>query len=211
MRLPASREGRSTELQAERDGASDRAEARRSPGDRKRPRGSTRSKLSIAEEVIVTVAAPPRGARFKGYTSFLVQDLVIHAQVVNFRCERWQSTDGDMMTAPLPEGVHGHFGPELRRFMLALYHQGQMTVPRLASLLRSFGIVISKRQVVRLLIEGQDGFLAEARDVLRAGLSSAPGSRSTTLALATRPLTASALRSATRISAGLAPPARKAG
>jgi Transposase IS66 family len=144
-----------------------------SPGDRKRPRGSTRSKLSIAEEVIVTVAAPPRGARFKGYTSFLVQDLVIHAQVVNFRCERWQSTDGDMITAPLPEGVHGHFGPELRRFMLALYHQGQTTVPRLASLLRSFGIVISKRQVVRLLIEGQDGFLAEAREVLRAGLSSA--------------------------------------
>jgi hypothetical protein len=30
-----------------------------------------------------------------------------------------------------------------------------------------------KRQVVRLLIDGQDGFLDEARDVLRAGLSSA--------------------------------------
>jgi hypothetical protein len=41
------------------------------------------------------------------------------------------------------------------------------------TLLRSLGIFISKRQVVRLLIEGQDGFLAEARDVLRAGLSSA--------------------------------------
>jgi hypothetical protein len=41
------------------------------------------------------------------------------------------------------------------------------------TLLRSLGIVISKRQVVRLLIEGQDGFITEARDVLRAGLSSA--------------------------------------
>jgi hypothetical protein len=48
-----------------------------------------------------------------------------------------------------------------------------MTVPRLVTLLRSLGIFISKRQVVRLLIEGQDGFLTEARDVLRAGLSSA--------------------------------------
>jgi hypothetical protein len=47
------------------------------------------------------------------------------------------------------------------------------TVPRLVTLLRSLGVVISKRQVVRLLIEGQDGFLAEARDVLRAGLLSA--------------------------------------
>ena len=144
-----------------------------SSGDRKRPRGSTRSKLSIHEERTVEVAAPPRGSRFKGYTSFVVQDLVIRPHVVNFRCERWQMPDGRTMTASLPAGVNGHFGPELRRFVLAQYHQGQMTVPRLVTLLRGFGIFISKRQLVRLLIEGQDGFLAEARDVLRAGLSSA--------------------------------------
>ena len=144
-----------------------------SSGDRKRPRGSTRSKLSIHEERTVKVAGPPRGSRFKGYTSFVVQDLVIRPHVVNFRCERWQTPDGGMMTAPLPAGIDGHFGPQLRRFVLAQYHQGQMTVPRLVTLLRGLGIFISKRQVVRLLIEGQDGFLTEARDVLRAGLSSA--------------------------------------
>jgi hypothetical protein len=143
------------------------------PGDRKRPRGSTRSKLSIDEDRTVKVAAPPRGSRFKGYTSFVVQDLVIRSHVVNFRCERWQTPEGGMMTAPLPAGIDGHFGPELRRFVLAQYHQTQTTVPRLVTLLRSLGIFISKRQVVRLLIESQDSFLAEARDVLRAGLSSA--------------------------------------
>jgi Transposase IS66 family len=142
-------------------------------GERKRPRGSTRSKLAIHEERTVTVAAPPRGSRFKGYTSFVVQDLVIRPHVVNFRCERWQTPDGKMMMAPLPAGIDGHFGSELRRFVLAQYHQGQMTVPRLVTLLRGFGLVVSKRQVMRLLIEGQDGFLAEARDVLRAGLTSA--------------------------------------
>ena len=41
------------------------------------------------------------------------------------------------------------------------------------TLLRSFGILMCKRQVLRLLIEGQDDFLTEARDTLRAGLSSA--------------------------------------
>ena len=142
-------------------------------GDRKRPRGGTRSKLSIHEEQIVKVATPPRGSRLKGTTSFVVQDLLIRAHVVNFRCERWQAPNGHMVTAPLPAGIHGHFGPELRRFVLAQYHQGQTTVPRLVMLLRMLGILISKRQVVRLLIEGQDGFLGEARDVLRAGLSSA--------------------------------------
>lgn len=148
----------------------------KSPGssaDGKRRRGSTRSKLSIDEERTIKVAAPPRGSRFKGYTSFVVQDLVIRPQVVNFRCERWQTPDGGMTTAPLPTGIDGHFGPQLRRFVLAQYHQGQITVPRLVTLLRGLGIFISKRQVVRMLIDGQDGFLTEARDVLRAGLSSA--------------------------------------
>ena len=144
-----------------------------SSGGRRRPRGSTRSKLSIHEERMVKVAGPPRGSRFKGYTSFVVQDLVIRPHVVNFRRERWQTPNGGMMTAPLPAGIDGHFGPELRRFVLAQYHQGQMTVPRLVTLLLGLGILISKRQVVRLVIEGQDGFLTEARDVLRAGLSSA--------------------------------------
>lgn len=81
-------------------------------------RGSTRSKLAIHEERTVTLA-PPRGSRFKGYTSFVVQDLMIRAHVVNFRCERWQTPDGDVMTAPLPAGINGHFGPELHRFVLA--------------------------------------------------------------------------------------------
>ena len=142
-------------------------------GSEPRQKGGKTSKLSIHEERTVTVAAPPQGSRFKGYTNFVVQDLVIRSHVVNFRRERWQKPDGDMMTAPLPAGISGHFGPELRRFVLAQYHQGQMTVPRLLAQLRAFGIVISKRQLVRLLIAGQDGFLAENREVLRAGLSSA--------------------------------------
>src|ERR1700739_216161 len=35
-----------------------------SSGDKKRPRGSTRSKLAIDEERTVKLAAPPRGSRF---------------------------------------------------------------------------------------------------------------------------------------------------
>jgi hypothetical protein len=143
-------------------------------GKKKRRRGSTRSRLTIDEERIVKVGTPPPcGSRFKGYTSFVVQDLEIRSRVVNFRRERWQGPDGEVITAPLPAGIDGHFGPELRRFVLAQYHEAQTTMPRLVKLLRSFGILISKRQVVRLLIEGQDGFVSEAREVLRAGLSSA--------------------------------------
>ena len=54
----------------------------------------------------------------------------------------WQKPDGDMMTAPC--GRHQRaFRAELRSFVLAQYHRGQMTVPRLLAQLRAFGIVIS--------------------------------------------------------------------
>jgi hypothetical protein len=36
-----------------------------------------------------------------------------------------------VITAPLPDGIAGHFGPQLRRFVLTQYHQGQTTVHRL--------------------------------------------------------------------------------
>ena len=119
------------------------------------------------------IAQSSPDARFKGYTSFVVQELVLHSHVIGFRCERWLTADGKVITAPLPEGFGGHFGPQLRRFVLAQYHQGQTTVPRLVTLLRGLGIDISKREVVRLLTAGHDRFREEARDVLRAGLASA--------------------------------------
>src|SRR3989454_2793031 len=92
-------------------------------GDGRPKGGGKTAKLAIHEEQTIKVKAP-RGSRFKGYTSFIVQDLMIRSHVVRFRCERWLTPDGDTMTAPLPAGIHGHFGPELRRFVLTQYHQG---------------------------------------------------------------------------------------
>src|SRR5258708_19257775 len=77
--------------------------------------GGKTAKLSIHEERTVEVVAP-RGSRFKGYASFIVQDLMIHPHVVCFRRERWMTPDGNMLTAPLPAGLNCHFGPPLHRF-----------------------------------------------------------------------------------------------
>ena len=138
----------------------------------KRSGGGKTAKLVIHEERVVAVAVPA-GSRSKGHESFVVQDLVLRAQVTRYRRERWLTPDGRTVTAPLPAGVDGHFGPALRRFVLAQCHQGQVTVARLVEQLRAIGIAISKRQIVRLLIAGKESFVDEARDVLRAGLTTA--------------------------------------
>ncbi|HEY5309888.1 MAG TPA: transposase, partial [Casimicrobiaceae bacterium] len=128
----------------------------------------------VAIETQEVRVEPPPGSQRKGYETYQIQELEIRARVVRYRRERWLTPDGETIVAPLPANIHGHFGPELRRYVLMQYHQGQVTVERLVAQLQAIGIAISKREVMRLLIDNQDEFLDENRDVLRAGLETAP-------------------------------------
>lgn len=138
----------------------------------KRRRGPKSARLTVDEDRVLKVEAPA-GSEFKGYEYFTVQDLMIKPLVIRYCRERWRTPTGSSVVAPLPPGAAGHFGPELRRFVLAQYHQGQVTVGRLTVCLRDLGIDISKRQVMRLLNAGQDDFLDENQAVLQAGLEAA--------------------------------------
>ena len=138
----------------------------------KLPRGVKRDAQAITAERVLKVAVPA-GSRFKGYEDILVRDLRLSAEVIRYRRERWLLPSGKTVVADLPAGIVGGFGPELRRFVLALHAQGQVTTERLVALLNGIGVEISKRQVVRLLAEPLDTFVAEDQEVLRAGLATA--------------------------------------
>lgn len=154
------------------------AAAGRTKGEHsKRRRGSNLEKLKINQTVVVPVAAPA-GSRRKGYEEIVVQDLVLNPSATLYRRERWETPDGQTLIAPLEPGIVGGYGPHLHRLVLMLHFQGQMTCERILALLNAAGVVISKRQVVRLLVAKLETFRAEDEEVLTAGLS---GSRFVTV------------------------------
>jgi hypothetical protein len=136
---------------------------------RRRGRGH---QTRVAVEKAMIPVAVPAGSRFKGYQDYVVRELEIRPRAIRHRRERWLTPDGRTAPPP-PAGTRGHFGPNLRRFVLARCHQGPVTVRRLVAQPRDFGLAVSKRRLVRRLTARREPFLAEARDVLRAGLTSA--------------------------------------
>jgi hypothetical protein len=139
----------------------------------KRRRGPGVSKLSIDRTQTLSVEAPA-GSRHKGFEEIIVQDLMLKTETTRYRRERWETPDGERLIAPLPAGIVGGCGPHLIRLVLMLHFQGQMTCERIVALLTGLGLLISKRQVVRLLTAELEDFRAEDEAVLRAGLMSAP-------------------------------------
>ena len=144
----------------------------RPAGSGRRPgRGAKRDR--VTREVTIRVEVPP-SSRFKGYKTVVRRDLVIVAEVVRYKRERWLTPEVQTIIAPLPEGITSGYGPGVRRFCLALHTQGQVTTERLTDLLNGIGLAISKREVVRLLTTDLEAFEQEDHAVLTAGLVSSP-------------------------------------
>jgi hypothetical protein len=143
---------------------------------RKRAGSAKRRKtpqLRIHETRKVPPQAPvPAGSRFKGYRDFIVQDLCITPHNIRYRLEVWQTPDGERLLGAVPADLNGgHFGPELRRYVLYQHHHCHVTQPLLLEQLREWGIDISAGQIDALLSGANEDFLAEKDQLLVTGLA----------------------------------------
>ncbi len=128
--------------------------------------------LPIDQTEIIRPEQVPVGSVFKGYQDYVVQELEIQVHTTRYRCERWQTPDGEYVIGRLPEALQGsHFGPQLRSYILYQSYQQHVTQPLIVEHLRELGIDISGGQVNRILTEGKAAFHAEKEAILRTGLA----------------------------------------
>jgi hypothetical protein len=128
----------------------------------------------VQQEVHVLAIGVPEGSRFKGYQTYVVQELEIIPKDITYKLEVWQLPDGTVVRASLPPEVRGsHFGHQLRALVHNLYALG-MTEPGLFDFLKGSGIEISEGQVHHIFINESDAYHEESEKILTAGLEEAP-------------------------------------
>jgi len=126
------------------------------------------------EEVVkVDQAVLPADAIFKGYEENVVQDILLQTDNVRFLKEKYYSPELERTyLAELPAGYEGQFGPGIKAFVIAMYHGGLMSEPKIIEFLENIGIQISEGALSNLLIKGHADFHAEKDAVYAAGLAS---------------------------------------
>ena len=108
---------------------------RQPPTPRGKPKQAKNATLTVTREqrCVVDPATLPPDATRSGTTENIVQDLVLLPEVIRFVREVWfVPSTGQTITAPLPEGYHGGFGPQLRAIVWTLGHGAHISQPRLA-------------------------------------------------------------------------------
>jgi Transposase IS66 family len=147
------------------------AEGQKRPGSKKRPKNA---QLTITQEIPIPFPDPPANSVSKGYEEYIVQELVIRAEVTRYLRERIVTPDGQSLLAPLPPDVlpGKHFGPNLICHILHQYHHNRVTQPLLQEELEQRGIAISAGQINHILTEDKQVFHEEKAEILAAGLAS---------------------------------------
>lgn len=141
------------------------------------PRGKPKKNatLTITRDwpcVVEPHSLPPDAIRHET-SEVIMQDLVLKPDVIRFVREVWLSpATGDSITAPLPAGYCGGFGPHIRALAIALGHGANVSQPALLRFFEDAGIAIGKGTIARWLSDHTQQWAEEADAIHLAGLAS---------------------------------------
>jgi hypothetical protein len=141
------------------------------------PRGKPKKNASLTitreQRCIVDPATLPPDAIRHQTAEVIMQDLVLQVEVIRFLREVWLvPSTGQTITAPLPDGYHGGFGPHIRALTLSLGHDANVSQPALLTFLQDAGVAIGAGTIARWLADHTGRWHDEALAIHRAGLES---------------------------------------
>ena len=125
------------------------------------------------QRCVVDPATLPSSAIRHDTVEVIVQDLILQPEIIRFVREVWYvPSTKETITAPLPAGYQGEFGPHIQALTLTLGHGANVSQPSLLTFFQDAGIAIGKGTIARWLRDHRTSWRADAQAIHQAGLSS---------------------------------------
>jgi hypothetical protein len=146
---------------------------RRTRTPRGKPKKNATLTVTREQHCVVAPERLPVDAVRHGTTEVIVQDLVLQPEVIRFVREVWfVPSTGETITAPLPDGYQGGFGPHIRALTVSLGHGANVSQPALLTFFQDVGVAIGAGTLARWLVDHAGAWHTEAVAIHQAGLAS---------------------------------------
>jgi hypothetical protein len=146
---------------------------RRTRTQRGKPKKNANLLVTREQPCVVEPASLPPDAVRHGTCEVLVQDLRLTTEVIRFVREVWfVPSTSQTITAPLPPGYQGAFGPHIHALAIALGHGANVSQPSLLTFFQDAGVQIGAGTLARWLVDHDGCAKQEAQAIQQAGLAS---------------------------------------
>lgn len=146
---------------------------RRTPTPRGKPKKNAHLVVTREQPCVVDPAILPPDAVRHGTSEVIVQDLLLQTEVIRFVREVWLvPSTGQTITALLPSGYQGAFGPHIQALAIALGHGANVSQPSLLTFFQDAGVQIGAGTLARWLSDQDGRAFQEAQALQQAGLAS---------------------------------------
>lgn len=154
----------------------DRKERETRRGD-KEPKSKAKNhkiKIDRTEYCRINKEDLPADAEFKGYKSYITQNIIIKTDNVEYKREIYYSaSEKKTYIGKLPEEIKGGYSPEIKSLIIVLKHITNVSEPKIKDFMQNVGIHISQSTISRILTkEDVKVFHEEKENIFKAGLCS---------------------------------------